>query len=336
MLRLNRDTKQLVRLPYKKMAEAGLLERADIQRMIRLSADEFFADLGEHLLLIGEEVMPADIVADRIDLLAVDSEGALVVIELKRSNDKLQLLQALSYAAMISKWNGEQIRNLFQAFRSSSAEAADSALDDLLDSPGSVINTVQRIILVAEDYDYEVLVTAEWLSERFNVDIKCFRLSLSVDGTNEYLSANCVYPPPEIAEQVKKRSRGINTAATYSSWDQALALVKNAGIARFVREQLAKPCQSALGTDPRLKFLSVRGLRYNFHPRPDFAYVWQHGRFDNDVEFWSTRIKAAPDATPMSGGKDLRLYIRSFDDCLRFVDALAEGSSPTVVPEKAS
>ena len=83
--------------------------------------------------------------ADRIDLLAVDSEGApLSLSSLNAVTNKLAAYFQLSVLCRddIKMEDGEKlIRNLLlQAFHSSSAEAADSALDDFLDSPGSVIN----------------------------------------------------------------------------------------------------------------------------------------------------------------------------------------------------
>jgi RecB family endonuclease NucS len=110
MLRIDRAKRSLVRLGQKPFAEAGLLERTDFQQMIRNAPNEFFAELGEKLLLVGEEVRPfPEVVDDRIDLLAIDSEGSTVIIELKRGANKLQLLQALSYAALISDWTRERL-----------------------------------------------------------------------------------------------------------------------------------------------------------------------------------------------------------------------------------
>jgi hypothetical protein len=86
------------------MAEAGILERKDLQRWIKNGAEAFFEEINEdELIFIGEEVEPSDFVRDRIDLLAMDGEGNLVVFELKRHSHKLQLLQAIAYAGMLAK-----------------------------------------------------------------------------------------------------------------------------------------------------------------------------------------------------------------------------------------
>src|SRR5687767_15025074 len=81
----------------------SLLERADFQRMIASSWSAFANELGfPGLKLLGEELTPHESVRDRIDLLAFDEdESKVAVIELKRESHKLQLLQALSYAAML-------------------------------------------------------------------------------------------------------------------------------------------------------------------------------------------------------------------------------------------
>ena len=108
MLRIDRKDKTLHLLKQRDLKTAKLSERSDVQRMIVQSPDAFFAELGEKLLLIGEEIGPTTFVEDRIDLLALDQQGAAVVIELKRGHHKLQLLQALSYAAMVSKWERDK------------------------------------------------------------------------------------------------------------------------------------------------------------------------------------------------------------------------------------
>jgi hypothetical protein len=45
----------------------------------------------------------------RIDIIAFDpNDNVPVVIEVKRDRDKYQLLQGISYAAMISKWTSDK------------------------------------------------------------------------------------------------------------------------------------------------------------------------------------------------------------------------------------
>ena len=69
--------------------------------------------------------MPSKNVLDRIDLLTVDKEGTCVVIELKRGTHKLHLLQAISYAGMISQWESEDFIQLLD-------EDQQEALSDFL------------------------------------------------------------------------------------------------------------------------------------------------------------------------------------------------------------
>jgi len=64
VLSIDRDGKRLTRLVTLSLPEAGLLERADIQRMIQQDDAAFFEELGEKLKLIGEELKPASAVED--------------------------------------------------------------------------------------------------------------------------------------------------------------------------------------------------------------------------------------------------------------------------------
>jgi hypothetical protein len=200
MLRIDRAKHTMVRLGRTPFEAARILERSDLQQMIRNASADFFAELGERLLPLGEEIRPSEVVDDRIDLLALDTDGSVVIIELKRGAHKLQLLQALAYAALISDWKPDRLTAERARFARKSDNEAEEEIDEHLDEGSSTLNVSQRVILVAEEYDFEVLATAKWLSELYDVDIACWRAELASDTSGEYLSLSCIYPPPELAK----------------------------------------------------------------------------------------------------------------------------------------
>src|ERR1700752_4288171 len=86
-------------------SELRLLERADLQRILRTKLDV----IAPHCKLIAEEFGAWDDSRRRVDLLAIDKEANLVVIELKRTEEAGHVeLQALRYAAMVSTMSFDQ------------------------------------------------------------------------------------------------------------------------------------------------------------------------------------------------------------------------------------
>src|SRR5262249_53315460 len=154
----------------------------------------------ERLCFIGQEVRPSEIIRDSIDILAIDEEGRAVVVELKRGSHKLQLLQAVSYAGMIARWSADDfIKTLATTFPQLTADDARIAIEDHIGSDISSINHAQRILLIAEEFDPALLIGTEWLHEKYDVDVRCYRLQLSHEAGTDYLTCTCIYPPIEIA-----------------------------------------------------------------------------------------------------------------------------------------
>ena len=151
--------------------------------------------------MIDKEVLPSDDVEDRIDILALDKEGQAVVIELKRGNNKLQMFQAISYAGMIASWEPKEFLDFL------TAERIEKLQEEFLEVDIEEINRHQRLILVAEQFDYSVLVGAEWLNEKYNVNIICCRISLAKDTTTgtEFLVCSNIFPAPELVQQAIRR-----------------------------------------------------------------------------------------------------------------------------------
>ena len=143
MLKIDRINQSFSLLDTPTLADVSITERYDLQEFICNSPDAFFKELGLELFLLGKEIQASKNVQDRIDILAVDKEGCCVVIELKRGNHKLQMLQAISYAGMISQWESEDFLQLLN-------DQQQEALTEFLEVDRDAINRQQRIILIAE------------------------------------------------------------------------------------------------------------------------------------------------------------------------------------------
>lgn len=174
MLRIDRKNQGFTLLETPSLAEVSITERHDLQEFISNSPDAFFRELGLELFLVSKEIMPSKSVQDRIDLLAVDREGNSVIIELKGGNNKQQLLQAISYVGMISQWTAEEFLELLN-------EDRREMLTDFLEVDLEDVNRAQRIVLIAEAFDYALLIGTEWVSNNYGVDVMCCRISVAKD-----------------------------------------------------------------------------------------------------------------------------------------------------------
>src|SRR5260370_26102311 len=95
-------------------AALGMYERADLQRLLRHDPSA----LGEEVLIIAEELGQWDDARRRIDLLALDRAGHLVLIELKRTDDGGHMeLQALRYSAIVAAMGCEDAEAAYAAHR---------------------------------------------------------------------------------------------------------------------------------------------------------------------------------------------------------------------------
>ncbi|MFN2506610.1 MAG: hypothetical protein ABR540_20765 [Acidimicrobiales bacterium] len=159
----------LRRRPIAAFAALGMYERADLQRLLR---DDISA-LDEDLLVVAEEYGNWEDARRRIDLLALDKAGRLVVIELKRTDDGGHMeLQALRYAAMVSSMGFSEVADALTAHRAKHGHADDAGaraeLAAFLDAPEAgeepVISTDVRIVLVSADFGREITTTVLWLN----------------------------------------------------------------------------------------------------------------------------------------------------------------------------
>ncbi|MBL8854422.1 MAG: hypothetical protein JNK57_10660, partial [Planctomycetaceae bacterium] len=190
--------------------ELKIRERDDLQRLLRSQIDV----LGDDLYVLTEEFGEWEDSRRRIDLLAIDRDGNLVVIELKRTVDGGQMeLQAIRYAAMVSTMTFERAVEIHSQFLAARGEPGDEARSRIMaflgweDSEDESFASDVRILLVSEDFGKELTTAVLWLRE-FDIDIRCIRLRPYLDGEKRLVDVQQIIPLPEVIEyQVQIREK---------------------------------------------------------------------------------------------------------------------------------
>jgi len=99
MYQINPTSNAIVQLVPKSFSELGFTERGHLQEWIAKMPES----LGEELLIIQKEFDGFDETRERLDLLALDKQGSLVVIENKLDDSGRDVVwQALKYASYCS------------------------------------------------------------------------------------------------------------------------------------------------------------------------------------------------------------------------------------------
>ena len=202
MYQINKETNNITKLKQCLFRELGFKERDHLQEWIAKNPDV----LGEDLLIIQKEYDGFNDTNERLDLLALDKDGNLVVIENKLDDTGRDVTwQALKYTSYCSTLTTAQIIKMYQAYLDRYENSEDDAKTAILDfleweDDNLLLNRAdQRIILVANNYRKEVTSTVLWLLNH-DINIKCFKATPYSLGSELFLQVEQIIPVPELAE----------------------------------------------------------------------------------------------------------------------------------------
>ena len=178
MYKIDLQSNELVKLQECSFGDLGIKEREHLQEWI--SKDPTV--LGEELLIIQKEFSDFSGTNERLDLLALDKQGSLVIIENKLDDTGRDVTwQALKYASYCSNLSKENIRKIYQDYldRMNTNDKAEAKLSEFFeDTDYGDLNlnkgVTQRIILIAAKFRKEVTSTVLWLMN-YKVRLQCFR-----------------------------------------------------------------------------------------------------------------------------------------------------------------
>ena len=207
-------------MPIYRMAEGGkftLFEKKpfrDIERVLEdwIERNPHLIFAGEPLAVFGRQVGTAH--GKLLDLLAVDQQGACVVIELKRGQTPREVVaQVLEYSAWVDSLSLEQLDEVAkeyfgrrgkgvgglvdvydEAFGGRQSDEDEEPVDDPSAAPGSRVtfNHRQRLVIVAESFTPEVEQTLRYLRTKAGLDVTGVRFSIHEAGPETLLDTDVV------------------------------------------------------------------------------------------------------------------------------------------------
>lgn len=206
------------------LARRNLKERLDLQKWI-IDHPELIED---GLLVLTQEydkwaVTDGRAVKDRLDLLALDSAGQLVVIELKRDEAPTNVhLQAITYAAMVSRCTEDDLARIhakFLADQGKGSVAEEDAAELIRRHVGTELDPQllrqPRLILVSREFPRQVTSSAVWLNEMgINLKLVEIRMWETMDGAPPVLTTSTRYPVPGTEEFVVEPARSETVKTT--------------------------------------------------------------------------------------------------------------------------
>lgn len=207
MYKVDKKNNRAQKIQSTSFKQLGFKERTHLQ--------EWIADnpslLNEELLIIQKEYDGFFDTNERLDLLALDKEGNLVIIENKLDDTGKDVTwQALKYASYCSSLKTDEIVGVFQEYLDK-RKAKDKAEDILVEFFNSedyierLGNSTQRIILIAKEFRKEVTSTVLWLLNK-GLNIKCLKVCPYEIGDQPIITVEQIIPIKEAEEYIIRRA----------------------------------------------------------------------------------------------------------------------------------
>jgi len=280
LYQINKADNRISQISQKTFSELGFKEREHLQEWIAYNPSVF----GEELLIIQKEFANFDDTNERLDLLALDKNGNLVIIENKLDDSGKDVTwQSMKYASYCSGLTKENIKNIFQDYldRYFNGHDAQDNLAEFFNQEDydeiSLNNGFsQRIILVASKFRKEVTSTVLWLMN-YNLKIQCFKTTPYQFNEELFINFEQIIPTKDaedymigMAEKVQteiiNKTKNQNRHQVRSNFWKKLLDVMNKKSRLYQTISPSKENWISKGS-------GVRGMGYNFVASGKYARV---------------------------------------------------------------
>jgi len=180
-----------------RLASVPMPKEAQLESVL----EEDISILGLDLMLIGRQVTTS--FGKRIDLLAIDTDGNLAVVELKRDRTPREIVaQVLDYGSWLATLGFDDVVDLYAGHAPGSSFEAEFSRRFNVDLPES-INVSHSLVIVAAELDASTERIVGYLSEQHGVPINVVFFRYFIDDGREYLARSWLREPEEVENKAR-------------------------------------------------------------------------------------------------------------------------------------
>jgi len=170
----------------------------DLEKRLEVWIEKDISLLGLDALVIGRQVHTS--YGGYIDLLAINSDGELIIIELKRNKTPRDIVaQCLDYGTWVYNLLYDDIVNIYETEKTSNFE---KDFVEYFENPlPDKINNSYQIVIVAESLDDSTERIVEHLNDVHKVNINAIFFNIFQRNGNEYIGRSWLKDPIDAEEK---------------------------------------------------------------------------------------------------------------------------------------
>ena len=193
----------------KALAFSDLDQESALQQIVA----EDISVVDSRLMVVGREVVTG--YGGRVDVLAIDADGNLAVIELKKNRTPREIVaQILDYGSWVRHMSDEEIAEKFNDYQirflnEDTPKSIDDALRERFGRVPDTLNSSHRLIIVAGSLDPSTERIVTYLMEEYGVEINAVFFRVFEDENRQYLTRAWLRQPDTIQpETITRRGAG--------------------------------------------------------------------------------------------------------------------------------
>lgn len=180
------------------------LSTIDSEERLENWIDNDSSILGLELLIIGRQVTTQ--FGGRIDLLAIDRQGDLSIIELKRDKTPRDIVaQVLDYASWVRRLTYNELDRISTDYKGKSLASMFSELFN--EAIPDNINANHKMLIVASELDDSTERIVQYLADEHQVNINALFFNFFADDYGEILGRAWLMDPEEVQDLAESRKQ---------------------------------------------------------------------------------------------------------------------------------